>query len=189
MDRRVARTRQQLREALTQLLKTKSVQDITVCELAEKVDISRGTFYLHYKNVFDMLDKIEQEMLDELAAAICDVPLGTREQPFSLVLPCYRFFTARAELTTVLMGPHGDWAFFQRAAQLIKARSLQDWKVLYPELTPKMTDYLFSFIFGGSLHMMEVWMLGGQKETPDEMAEYTSRLVAKGIAALGNRSL
>ena len=71
MDRRVVRTRQQLREALTELLKTKSVQDITVCELADKVDISRGTFYLHYKNVFDMLEKIEQESLDNLTNRIC----------------------------------------------------------------------------------------------------------------------
>ena len=72
MDRRVVRTRQQLRGALTELLKTKSVQDITVCELADKVNISRGTFYLHYKNVFDMLEKIEQEMLEELAATNCE---------------------------------------------------------------------------------------------------------------------
>ena len=92
MDRRVARTRRQLREALTELLKTKSVQDITVCELADKVEISRGTFYLHYKNVFDMLETIEQEMLDELAAAIKDTPIGTRERPFAMLLPCYRFF-------------------------------------------------------------------------------------------------
>ena len=189
MDRRVVRTRQQLRGALTELLKTKSVQDITVCELADKVDISRGTFYLHYKNVFDMLEKIEQEMLEELATTIRDVPIGTREQPFSLVSPCYQFFAQHAELTTVLMGPHGDWGFFRRAGHLIKARSLDDWKILYPELTPKMTDYLFSFIFGGSLHMMEVWMIGGQKETPEQMAEYTRQLVAKGVAAISENAL
>ena len=183
MDRRVARTRRQLREALTELLKTKSVQDITVCELADKVEISRGTFYLHYKNVFDMLETIEQEMLDELAAAIKDTPIGTRERPFAMLLPCYRFFAEQAELITVLMGPHGDRGFFHRAATIIKARSLADWKILYPELTPQETEYLFSFIFGGSLHMLEVWITDGQKDSPEKMAEYTLRLVAEGIAA------
>ena len=57
MDRRILRTRAQLKSALTALLAEKDIQDITVSELADKVDISRGTFYLHYKNVFDMLQK------------------------------------------------------------------------------------------------------------------------------------
>lgn len=188
MDRRVARTRKQLREALIELLKVKSVQDITVCELADKVEISRGTFYLHYKNVFDMLETVEQELLDRLAAAVREAPMGTRERPFSMLLPCYRFFAEEVEMAAVLMGAYGDSGFFRRAAKIIKARSLSDWKVLFPELTPQETEYLFAFIFGGSLHMLEGWVTGGQKDSPEKMAEYTHRLVADGIALYGTRA-
>lgn len=51
LDRRVRKTRRQLKECLTRLLKGKKIQDITVRELAEMADINRGTFYLHYKDV------------------------------------------------------------------------------------------------------------------------------------------
>ncbi len=59
LDRRVRKTRRQLKECLTRLLKEKKIQDITVRELAEMADINRGTFYLHYKDVFDLMDQIK----------------------------------------------------------------------------------------------------------------------------------
>lgn len=57
VDRRVRKTRKQLRECLITLLKEKKVQDITVRELTDMADLNRGTFYLHYKDVFDLLEK------------------------------------------------------------------------------------------------------------------------------------
>lgn len=57
VDRRVRKTKKQLRECLTRLLKEKKVQDITVRELTDMADLNRGTFYLHYRDVFDLLEK------------------------------------------------------------------------------------------------------------------------------------
>ena len=47
LDRRIRKTRRVIRQCLTELLKTKRIQDITVREISEKADINRGTFYLH----------------------------------------------------------------------------------------------------------------------------------------------
>ena len=63
LDRRVRKTRRQLKECLTRLLKEKKIQDITVRELAEMADINLGTFYLHYKDVFDLMDQIKNELV------------------------------------------------------------------------------------------------------------------------------
>ncbi len=54
-----------LRNGLAHLMREKRAQDITVRELAERCDITRGTFYIHYRNVFDMVDHIEDELIDE----------------------------------------------------------------------------------------------------------------------------
>ena len=66
IDRRIRKTRRLLRECLTALLKEKKVQGITVREIADMADINRGTFYLHYKDVFDLMEQIENELLKEL---------------------------------------------------------------------------------------------------------------------------
>ena len=48
MDRRVRKTKAQLRQGLAELLKEKRLKEITVKEIVEKVDINSSTFYLHY---------------------------------------------------------------------------------------------------------------------------------------------
>ena len=65
-DRRIRKTRAVLKNALLSLMKEKSVKHITVKELCDRADINRGTFYLHYSDVFDMLEKIEDDMFSDL---------------------------------------------------------------------------------------------------------------------------
>ena len=70
-DRRVRRTKKLLTQALTQLLQEKQINEITVKELTDLADMNRGTFYLYYKDIFDMLEKIEDglfEALDEIVS-------------------------------------------------------------------------------------------------------------------------
>jgi len=63
VDRRVRKTKSQLRSCLSILLETKKIQNITVKELAQMADINRGTFYLHYKDVYDLLEHIQKDFL------------------------------------------------------------------------------------------------------------------------------
>lgn len=77
LDRRVRKTRRQLKECLTRLLKEKKIQDITVRELAEMADINRGTFYLHYKDVFDLMDQIKNDLVEEVESVL-DAPSRSR---------------------------------------------------------------------------------------------------------------
>ena len=68
VDRRVRKTKRQLRLALMKLMADKSIKDISVRELAAIADINRGTFYIHYKDVYDLLSSLEDELADGLVA-------------------------------------------------------------------------------------------------------------------------
>ena len=65
VDRRVRKTRAVLRQGLVRLMAEKSIQDITVTELCAACDVNRGTFYLHYTDVFELLHSVEDELLAE----------------------------------------------------------------------------------------------------------------------------
>lgn len=71
-DRRVRKTKSQLRLALMDLLVEKSAKNISVRELAERADINRGTFYIHYQDVNDLLQRLEDEMATPAGAIIMD---------------------------------------------------------------------------------------------------------------------
>ena len=76
MDRRIRKTRAQLRQGLAELLKEKSLKEITVKELVEKVDINRSTFYLHYADIYDMMEKIENELTGDIEDLIHTHPVS-----------------------------------------------------------------------------------------------------------------
>lgn len=66
MDRRTLKTKRSLQIGLFELLRTKSVDEISVTELSEQADIARRTFYLHYDNIMEIFDDYLQELSDQL---------------------------------------------------------------------------------------------------------------------------
>ena len=62
-DKRIRRTKKLLRQALTRLMQQKDFQSITVTDVVREADINRGTFYAHYRDVYDLRDKIETGMI------------------------------------------------------------------------------------------------------------------------------
>ena len=75
-DRRIRKTKAQLRAGLAKLMQEKSIKEITVKELVEEVDINRSTFYLHYTDIFNMLSTIEEELLEEIRQTIQNHPVS-----------------------------------------------------------------------------------------------------------------
>lgn len=69
-DLRVIKTERAIYNALIELLKKKELEKITISELAEKAEINKATFYLHYSDIYslyqDALAKHITEMIMEL---------------------------------------------------------------------------------------------------------------------------
>lgn len=62
-DLRVIKTKRAINNALIDLLRKKSINKITVAELSQKAEINKGTFYLHYVDIYDLYQKALQEHL------------------------------------------------------------------------------------------------------------------------------
>ena len=71
MDRRIQRTRNSLFSAFIDLRAVKPVEKITVKELTEKANISKQTFYLHFQDIYDLSEYLENDALQSL---IGDIP-------------------------------------------------------------------------------------------------------------------
>ena len=80
VDRRVRKTKAQLRRGLARLMQEKSINEITVKELVDEVDINRSTFYLHYTDIYQMLQKIEEEVMEEIVQVMEAYPIDHSDQ-------------------------------------------------------------------------------------------------------------
>ena len=77
VDPRVDKTRRRLRQALITLLQTETVDNISVQKLTSTAAVTRGTFYLHYKDKPAFVDQALDDLVSELfETAIVTVSVG-----------------------------------------------------------------------------------------------------------------
>lgn len=60
------KTKRAIRAALLGLLESKPMDALTVTELCAAAEVSKPAFYYHYKNVYEVLAEIEDEVIDEI---------------------------------------------------------------------------------------------------------------------------
>ena len=72
-DRRTLKTRKVIYNALMDLLTQKELHKVTVQEISDIADINRTTFYKHFLDVYDLYDKLDQEILIEWGMLVLDM--------------------------------------------------------------------------------------------------------------------
>ena len=164
-DRRVRKTRGQLRQGLVRLMREKSIQDITVKELCEECDINRGTFYLHYTDVYQLLHSIEDELLVEFERVLDGLTAQSvlaAATPSPAMCSMFELLADNADMCLVLLCHNGDMAFLEQVKD----------------------DYVYSFIVSGCIGMLQCWLEKEMPISPREMAAMVEGVLVKGVTAL-----
>ena len=183
-DRRVRRTKKLLTQALTQLLQEKQINEITVKELTDLADMNRGTFYLYYKDMFDMLEKIEDGMFEALDAIVSlhehdDVSQQTKP----ILLDLFRFIEDNQEMCRVLLSPHGDMNFLHRLNEVVREKCLKAWPDIRKEKGEANFDYHYSFVVFGCAGIIRAWVNCNCPESAEKMAEMAYGMILRGSLA------
>lgn len=92
-DLRVIRTKRSIRQAFLQLIQQKPVSKITVTEIARQASINKGTFYLHYEDIYDLYISILEEWIEESFSQIEDFNLFF-DDPQKFAADFYSIFKA-----------------------------------------------------------------------------------------------
>lgn len=64
-DKRILKTKQLIKNTFSKLLDEKEFEKITISEIANNAMISKGTFYYHYEDKYDFVQKLIDEMIEE----------------------------------------------------------------------------------------------------------------------------
>ena len=165
-ERRYRRTEALILNGLTTLLQQKSIKEITVRELADLVDINRSTFYLHYTDIYDLLE--------------------TPKNFFAFLEQAFTILSENAQLCSALIGPNGDIAFLRNIEKMIREKGVQTLRSFAPrELREQDLQYAISFALAGCMGLIEHWLKNGCPETPTHMAELTLVLLREGTTSIG----
>ena len=181
-DRRVRKTRAQLRQALTALLREKSVRDVTVKELTELADVSRGTFYCHYKDIYDMADQVENELLEEFSAVLNAYDTSRLRGGLRPILrDIFGFLERNLDLCSTFLQAGRHTAFLDRLKALVYEKIMEEWAGLYDFKDERSRDHCISFLVGGVIGLVQTWATGARRERVEEMAALAENLILYGI--------
>lgn len=70
MDKRIVKTKKAIKDTFLQLRAKKPLEKITVKELCELAYINKSTFYCHYKDIYDLSDSLELEIVHSIIKSI-----------------------------------------------------------------------------------------------------------------------
>jgi AcrR family transcriptional regulator len=168
-DLRTLRTRKKIRTALYQLVEAKGFSNISITDISVKAGINRGTFYLHYKDKYDLLEKIENEILEELARYITSADI---QKPFPFILSLFEYLRENGLLIKAILGPNGDPLFSGKLKFFIEFNLFKQTlsKELNKEYALIPAEYFFAYLLSAYLGVVEKWLEGGMEQSSEEMA-------------------
>jgi AcrR family transcriptional regulator len=105
-DLRVIKTKRAIQQAFERLLMTRPLSKITVTELAKEAEINKGTFYLHYTDIYDLYTQSLSEHLQMLADRVDFISL---------------LFTDKSAFVSKLIDLSDNRPFFQNDPYLTQA--------------------------------------------------------------------
>ena len=174
MDARSRYTNRVIREQLLLLIREKPLEKITVKELCERAEINRATFYKYYDNPYDLLEKMESERLDRLAAQITENVSATLSDVFEIIL---KELSSDFEFYHTLFFQSGDDNFRKRLLDLCYQSNIRTIRTLFPNLTPTEQDWLYFFAADGLVGVLDKWMEGNMKESVAEVLEFVNMII------------
>lgn len=178
-DRRVRKTKKLLKESLIELMNDKKVKDITIKDITERADLNRGTFYLHYLDIYDLLSQIEDEIITNLTTLLKTFNETQTLSSYDLLEQLFNYLYENKEIFRVLLYTNSDTQFLNKLQILIETMGLYTLQNIYQDTQPILYTYFLSFISSGVIGMVEHWFKNGMTLTPSEMASMVDQMITK----------
>ena len=181
-DARVRYTKMVIKNSLVKLLAEKPLTKVTVKEICELSEINRATFYKYYCDPYDLLDKMEQEFLEELENNVSQSIYKGFKETITFILVSIK---AEGELYQTLFSENGDPHFPARifASCYKKYISIENNKQ-FQELNSSEKKWLFYFIAQGCSGILSQWIENGMKEPINEVADFADNLIKSTLKSL-----
>ena len=181
-DIRIRFTRKALRDGLVELMKLKSILDISIKEICEAAGLSRSTFYAYYKDQYDLLGQMEEDILVEFDKLIGKYsPSGAMlpaKELLLLIEAVLSYIAGNSNSIQVLLSENGESDFQKKFARYFTGH-MRQFKII-PGGTPadeRIMDYRSVFFRDGCIAMLQEWLKSGMDMSIHDMAKMFTRLI------------
>ena len=188
-NRSVRNTKRRLREGLLRLLEEKPINEISVKELTEQVDVNRGTFYFHYQDIYDLLRDMEQEFFEQFDRTLGentpaldgDGPPAFDREGSPYLLEIFSFIEANRDFCRIMLSPHGDMKFVELVKRRIDEQCRFFWRILAPGADEKRRGMYNAFLINGLIGLIQEWVNERRDLSVESISELTATLILASV--------
>ena len=184
IDNRIKRTKRLLKQGITKLILQKSIKKISVRELTDLVEINRGTFYLHYKDIYDLVDQIENELCEEFDEVIAKSLAECNGDKRKVFVDFCKFLDDNRDICYALLSDNGDINFLLKMRAIISRRAFSNLPKKYSRFHNK-NDYIYiiSYLESGTVGLLRYWLSdeSENRKTPEELGALLDGLFMNGL--------
>lgn len=189
IDRRVRRTRNQLGDALRELIIEKPYETITIQDITDRADVNRATFYLHYGTKDELLVTSLTELFDELVTQIGAKAEGL--PPWESMVHAQVLFEHVDEnfaLYQAVLGQNGLGYVMHQILTYIATHEEQELKAYVKNAAatiPLPIPIMARHVAGSIFALASWWVENNRPYSPEEMAQMLLQLCAQGMGMNG----
>ncbi|MDQ1912176.1 TetR/AcrR family transcriptional regulator [Paenibacillus sp. GD4] len=187
-DARIARSKKLIYSALLELMEEKGFDAITVGDITSRGGLNRGTFYLHYRDKYDLLEQYQQEVLGGLFKHMSKISPEmiaqhpSAETPPQIIQNIFEYIGDNSAFFRVMLGPKGDPACVSMIRERLESYMHSRFKEIQPaegkELVPR--EYLIAYVSNANLGVIQRWLTDGMTYSPQFVAGLVYRMAKYG---------
>ena len=184
-DRRTRYTKMVISEAFMELIKSKPIQKITVADICSLAEISRPTFYLHYSDIYALLDEIGENMIVSAnLGEMSELKLGNPDKIHDIIVNLIRVVESNADIYRICVLERGTPTRLPAkiAEELNKTimKKFED-ENIFNEMADK--KYILEFIQSTFNSIICCWLNKKEnRESADELADIIETFLVRGLS-------
>lgn len=176
MPKRQTESKQYIKKALILLLEEKTFEQISISDITRKAGINRGTFYLHFKDKYDMLMQFKEELLSNLYTMLNKGSIETDHynilvNTFSYLKSDFEFIQALSKISSISFSKTIKDFVLDFILEFPKAKTViaEHYAIPY--------HYAIQVYLASIESLISYWVATGGNESPQEMTDIISKVL------------
>jgi len=182
VDLRVRKTDAAIKKAFVEMIMEMDPTDITIKELAERAQIHRKTFYLHYTCIEALFEDMIQGIANDYYKEIDRIPANMPMEEVNRVF--FGFFSRQEPYVERLMCARAYQEFFDRTLRITLMQHNRARHNPYAYLPQEEQNIVNIFLTKSSTNMYRQWVADGKKIPLERITELTGELLTHGVEDL-----
>lgn len=167
-------------DALAELMNTMSLDKISVKDIAATAGISRAAFYVHFEDKYAAMEKLEEQLIDELVEltsefSMIDLSGCGEDEPYLPVVETYAWALRNRRYLAPLHSPNGDLSLVDRIKKILRPYFLAF--VTSNGVQGKYVEPVYQAIAAMEEYRMLMYVSDANPLPPEEMGRVSGRMI------------